>query len=290
MYREVLPITPLIELSQNKHHTFFGAKYQPTQYSHLDENGIVKKGSIVNPHDLLVVGVTKTQLSGTDLILGRISKSLTKPFREIVLTWEHTVPGEIIEVVRSDRQVAILIKTQESMQIGDKLSGRHGNKGVVARIIPDHEILQDAKGKPIDVLLTSAGVVSRINPSQIIETAVAKVAAKTGKAINYDPSHTGDTLEWVKGLLKKHGVEANEHLYDPIKHRTISGHNGEGVFVGPQYIFKLFKSTDTNFSGHAVGPHDLNEQPVRQGGEEGAKAYGKMEFDALLAHNERAEE
>ena len=287
MYREVLPITPLIELSQNKHHTFFGAKYQPAQYAHLDENGIVKKGAKVNPHDLLVSGVTKTQLSGTDLILGRISKSLTKPFREIVLTWEHTVPGEIIEVVRSDRQVAILIKTQESMQIGDKLSGRHGNKGVVARIIPDHEMLQDAKGKPVDALFTSAGVVSRINPSQIIETAVAKVAAKIGKSINYDPSHTGDTVEWVKGLMKKHGVEEKEHLYDPVKQRTISGHDGKGVFVGPQYIFKLFKSTDTNFSGHAVGPHDLNEQPVRQGGEEGAKAYGKMEFDALLAHNAR---
>ena len=287
MYREVFPITAAMTLSREKHRTFFGGKYQTAQYAHLDEHGVVMKGAHIYPKDLLVAGLVKNNMQGADAMLGRISKQLTRPYREVGLTWEHGVPGEVVEVVRTGDQVSILIKTREKMQIGDKLSGRFGNKGVVAKIIPDHEMLKDEHGNVIDSVFTSAGVVSRINPAQIVETAVAKVAEKTGKPIIYDNASSHDAVQWAKDLLKKHGIKDQEHVYDPVSGRTIKGPHGKGVLVGPQYIFKLFKSTDTNFSGHSVGPYDVNEQPVKVGGDESAKGLGKMEFDALLAHNAR---
>jgi hypothetical protein len=287
MYREVYPLSTGLELSRDKHKVYYGPKYQRSQYAHLDESGVVRKGARLDPKDLMVVGLVKAQVLGTDALLGRISKSLAKPYRECVLAWEHSVPGEVIDVVRSSGQIAILVKTHEPMQVGDKLSGRHGNKGVVARIIPDHEMIQDEAKRPLDILLTSAGVNSRINPSQLIETAAGKVAEKLGRPIVYENGTMHNAEAWISNLVREHGIKTHEVVYDPLMKRHIAGEDGQGVHVGRQFFFKLFKSTDTNFSGHGVGPYDVNEQPLKTGGDDSAKGLGKMEFDALIAHNAR---
>jgi len=287
MYREVFPLGTGIELNRAKHQLYYGAKYPASMYSKLDESGVVKKGAKVDPKDVLVAGLMKQAVTGTDAMLGRLGKSLIKPFKDVALVWDHGVPGEVVDVVRASGQITILVKTREAMQVGDKLAGRYGNKGVVAKIVPDHEMLRDEQGHPLDLLLTSAGVVSRINPAQVIETAVAKVADKTGKPIVYDNAAGHNAVKWARNLMREHGVKDKEELYDPVLQRKVVGADGKGVLVGKQYIYKLFKSTDTNFAGHGVGPYDLNEQPLKTGGDESAKGLGKMEFDALLAHNAR---
>lgn len=287
MYREVYPLSSQIELNKEKHRMYYGTKYQPDAYGKLDSDGVIKKGSRVNAKEPLVLGLTKQAIMGTDAMLGRISKALAKPYKEVTLIWDHGAPGEVIDVVRTNTQITVLVRTQERMQVGDKLAGRYGNKGVVAKIVPDHEMLQDEQGRPIDLLLTSAGVVSRINPAQVIETAVSKVAEKTGKPIVYDNAAGHNAVKWARDLMQTHGVKDKEHLFDPVLNRKIKGGDGKGVLVGRQFIYKLFKSTDTNFAGHGVGPYDLNEQPLKTGGDDSAKGIGKMEFDALLAHNAR---
>lgn len=160
-------------------------------------------------------------------------------------------------------------------------SGRYGNKGVVSEIVPDDLMIKDESGKPIDLLLTSAGVVSRINPAQIIESAVGKVAEKTGKPIIVENFTGRDNVQWAKNLLKEHGIKDKETVYDPRSEKSIPN-----VFVGRQYINKLFKSTDTNYSARGLEGYDVNLQPTK-GGTTSAKAIGKMEFDALVAHNAR---
>jgi len=434
MYREVFPLHSKLTLSKAKHAAYYGSKVTPSQYAKLDETGVIKVGSKVDPKDPLVLGLVKTEIQGADLMLGKISKALVKPFKEVSLLWEHGSPGKVIDVVRTGTQIAILVKTLESMNVGDKLcydemtevltdsgwkrfyavkmddaiatlkegkvefekplayhayatggrmcsvqtpevdlavtahhnmwacrqdsasewqlieaqalaasacawffntgfeevrtasvtpkdmvltenyagpvycltvpsgimyvrregkavwsgnSGRYGNKGVVSKIIPDHEMVQDEAGRPIDVLLTSAGVISRTNPAQVIETAVGKVVEKTGKPIIYDNGAHQNAEQWAHALLKQHGIKDKETLFDPVTKREIRGGDGKGVMVGRQYIYKLFKSTDTNFSGHGVGPYDGNEQPLKTGGDESAKGIGKMELDALIAHNAR---
>lgn len=644
VYREVFALGRDVDVDKAKHKVYFAAKYDARQYAALDADGVVKKGARINPHDLLVTGLAKATLSGTDAMLGRISKVLTKPYREAVLTWEHGVPGTVLDVVRTPGQIAILVETNEQMVVGDKLcydgttevltrrgwlpfhavkyydqvaslvdgtlryvepealhayptggrmyriasqqidlfvteahrmyvqlrdasshqlypateiagrrvsykkdaawkghtpefvtlpelevkagqggvttrvlpavqipahtyamlmgaflsegnlvdhpesgsygidicqikepnrqqllnelthlgvkfsehgkktkvriyskqlmehcrqfgkagdkfippfvfgwdretltvlfnwlmwgdghskhgmpisyttvsrrladdvqrlclhigkaanvqvkhlegwqvvrgqrcwcqqsydvrivntkltptvnhghvktqntqeegwvdaydgpvycvtvpsgvvyvrrngkpvwsgnSGRYGNKGVIAKIIPDHEMLRTHDGHPVEVLMTSAGVVSRINPMQLHEALLGKIAVRTGKPILFDNASTKDVVEHVDALAKQHGVNGYEFLHDPVSKRTVRGGDGKGVFTGTSFIFKLFKSTDTNFAGHGVGPgYDVNEQPVKAGGDAGAKGLGKMEVDALVAHDARS--
>lgn len=282
VYKEIVDTDPDTKLGKEVHRQYFSAKYTAAQYDKLSALGVVKKGQKVMPHDPLIVGVTKTKLSSSDVMLSNLKKSLVKPYRELVRLWEHDFEGEVLDVFESDKRVVVVVRTYEPMRIGDKLSGRYGNKGVISQIVPDHKMVQDSHGKPIEILYTSAGVISRINPSQIIETAVAKVAEKTGKPIMMESFSGKDNVQWAKDLLKEHGVKDKETVFDPI-----SGKHIPDIMVGPQYTLRLFKTTDSNFSARDAGAgYDVNQQPVR-GGIEGAKGIGNMEFNALVAHNAR---
>lgn len=281
MYKEVMDVDADTTLRRELHRQYYGAKYTAKQYARLDAEGVIKKGEKVLPHELLIAAVRKTKLSATDALLGNLKKSLATPYREEIRTWDHDFEGEVVDVYKDERRVVVTIKTREPMRVGDKLAGRYGNKGVVSHIVSDDKMVKDAKGHPIDILYTSAGVISRINPAQIIETAVAKVAQKTGKPIVVENFTGRDNVTWAKNLLKEHGVSDKETVFDPI-----SGKHIQGVLVGPQYTLRLFKTTDSNFSARGTGAYDVNQQPTK-GGDEGAKGIGKMEFNALIAHNAR---
>jgi len=281
MYKEVLDVDRDTTIGREIHRQYYGSKYQAAQYRKLDDKGVVKKGAKLLPHDPIVVGVQKGKLSSTDALLGNFKKSLANPYREVIRTWDHDFEGEVVDVFQSDRRIVVTVRTREPMRIGDKLAGRYGNKGVVSHIVPDHKMVQDEGGKPVDILYTSAGVISRINPAQIIETAVAKVAQKTGQPIVVENFSGRDNVRWAKDLLAQHGVKDKERVFDPI-----SGKHIDGVLVGPQYTLRLFKTTDSNFSARGTGGYDVNMQPTK-GGDAGAKAIGAMEFNALIAHNAR---
>lgn len=160
-------------------------------------------------------------------------------------------------------------------------SGRYGNKGVVSAILPDEHMLQDEKGRPIDMAISPTSVVTRINPAQILETALARVAEKTGKPIAVDNFAPRDNVQYVKSMLKKHNLKDTETLIDPT-----TGKKLPNILVGPQYTFKLMKTTSTNFSARGIEDYDVNQQPSA-GGPTGAKGMGRLEFNALLAHNAR---
>jgi hypothetical protein len=282
MYTHIMPRDNDMTLSRNKHQAYYGHGYTKDQYGTLDKDGLVRPGTKINPGDPLLLGLRKSTMTADDILLGRLHKSLARPYREQSQTWDHDFEGEVIDVIKTPKRVAITVKTKEPMGIGDKLAGRYGNKGVVSEIVPDARMVQDESGKPIDVLMTSAGVVSRVNPAQIIETAVGKVAAKTGKHITVESLSGRDNVKWAKDLLKKHKIKDKETLFDPVTGKKIPK-----VFVGKQYILKLMKSTDTNYSARGIGSYDVNQQPTK-GGIASAKALGKMELDALIGHNARS--
>jgi DNA-directed RNA polymerase beta subunit len=281
MYKSILEIDPDTVLGKERHRTYYGNKYLAAQYAHLDDDGIVKPGVVVNPKDPLIVSLRKTQLSAEAAMLGKLSKALIKPYSDAALCWEHDHQGTVIDVVKTPGRITVTVKTEEPMNIGDKLSGQFGNKGVVAKIVPDHEMIQDEKGRPVDVLYTSAGIISRVNPSQVVEAALGKVAEHTGKPVIIKNFGELDNVKFAKDLLQKHGLKDKETVFDPV-----TGKHVPDIFVGNAYTFKLFKTTDSNWSAHGVKNYDLNQQPAR-GGDEGSKAIGKMEFDGLVAHNAR---
>jgi len=281
MYKMVIPVDKDTVWDKQRHKVYYGQTQAPESYNRLDSAGIIKPGTIINPGEALTLGLRKSTTSADDVLLGRLSKSLARPYRENNQMWEHDHPGEVIDVVKTARQIALTVKTKEPMGVGDKLSGRYGNKGVVSRIIADDRMIQDEHGKPIDIIMTSAGVVSRTNPAVIIETAIGKVVDKTKKPILVENLTGRDNVKWAKELLKKHKIRDKETVYDPRTGKKI-----KNVFVGKQYVMKLMKSTDTNYSARGLGTYDVHEQPTK-GGTLSAKALGKMEFDALIGHNAR---
>lgn len=281
LYKVSIPRDPDLQFNKDKHQTYYGNGYTKDQYKPLDKDGVITPGTRILPGDPVVLGLRKTQPSADDLILGKLHRSLVKPYREYQHLWDHDHPGEVIDVVKTPKRITLTVKTLEPVSIGDKLSGLFGNKGIVAQIIPDDQIFHDAQGRPIDILLTPTGIASRINPSQVLSTALGKVAEKTGKPILVENLTGRDNVKWVKSLLKQHGVTDKETITDPMTGKKIPN-----VFVGRQYMFKLMKSTDTNYAARNIAEYDVNQQPTR-GGEEGAKGIGKMEFDALIAHNAR---
>jgi DNA-directed RNA polymerase beta subunit len=282
MYQHGMSRDGDVHVGREKHRAYFGSLYSKTQYDNLDEDGVVKPGTTLHPGDPIIVGVRENKATGDAALLGRLSKSLIKPYAEVVERWTHDRPGTVIDVAKTPGRVAASVRTQEGLQIGDKLSNRFGNKGVIAKIIPDAQMVQDEQGRTADLLFTSAGIVSRINPAQVLEVALGKIAEKTGKPIvvpQYVPGRDG--IEHVSKMLDEHGLKMKETMFDPVTGRRIPN-----IAIGKGYILKLFKTTDSNWAAHGAERYDYNQQPAR-GGDEGAKGIGKMEFDGLVAHNAR---
>lgn len=281
MYKETLRKGSDTIQSKAKYITYYGMRFTKAQLDKLDDNGIAKPGVRLEPGDPVMLALEKSAPSPDALMLGHLHKSLVKPYRDASVTWEHHTSGEVVEAVNAARQAVCTVRTHEPMKIGDKLANRFGGKGVVSEIVPDHKMVQDERKKPIDVLFTSAGIVSRINPAQVVEAALGKVVEKTGKPYVLPQFMNQDNVQFAKNELKKHGVKDKETVYDPVSGREIPN-----VFVGRSYIHKLFKSTESNYAARGVTNYDVNLQPTK-GGDEGAKGLGKMEINTLLAHNAR---
>lgn len=281
MYKEALEKGPDVILGKAKYNAYYGMRFTKEQLDKLDAEGVAKPGAVIKYGDPVILGLRKSAPTPEAALLGNLHKSLVKPYADAAVTWTHATDGVVQDAVDSARQIMVTLRTLMPMGIGDKLANRFGGKGVVSEIIPDERMIKAEDGKPVDVLFTSAGVVSRINPSQIVEAALGKVADKTGKPVIIPQFMPVDNVTFAKDLLKKHNIKDKETVYDPV-----SGKHIDNVFVGKSYIHKLFKSTDTNYAARGVSDYDVNLQPTK-GGDEGAKGLGKMEINALLAHNAR---
>jgi len=281
MVKKVLPLDKGVQLDPRKHAANFPRTFNKDQYSNL-ARGVVRPGTLLKKGDPIVAALRAVPPSVENRILGRIHKSLRRPYSDSSLVWDKDTEGEVVDVVQTGNRVTVTVKSNEALKLGDKLTNRYGGKGVVSKILDDESMIQDESGKPLDVLWASTGVVSRINPSQILETSLAKVAEKEGRTIAVPNFQKVDNVKWVRKQLKAAGVKDKETVFDPVTQKKIPN-----IMVGPQYTYKLFKSSDTNFAARGIsGGYDLNNQPAK-GGTSGAKGTGSMEINALLAHDAR---
>lgn len=268
-------------VDHNKHSANFPRIFNKDQYSKLNK-GVVRVGQKLKAGDPIATVLRKRPPSIENQVLGKIHKSLRQEFSDNSEVWDSASEGEVVAVEKEGKRTTVIVKSVEKMKLGDKVSNRYGGKGVVSKIVDDEDMVQDESGKPIDMLWSSLGVVSRINPAQVVETALAKVARKRGKAYKVASFKNRNNVEFARQEMKKHGVKDKETVYDPITGKKIPN-----IMVGPQYTYKLFKSTDTNYSARGIdGSYDVNDLPAK-GGITGAKGTGIMEINALLAHDAR---
>jgi DNA-directed RNA polymerase subunit beta len=263
----------------------------------LDEEGIVRIGAEVHPGDILVGKITpkgETQLTPEERLLRSIFGEKSRDVKDTSKRMENGKKGRVIGVKVFSREkgeklesgiikrIHIEVAQLRSVSVGDKMAGRHGNKGVISRILPEEDMPYMEDGTPVDVILTPLGVPSRMNLGQILEIHLGMAAHK----LNYQaivPAFAGATDVEIKEELVKAGLPADGkiQLYD--------GRTGEAfdqpTAVGYMYILKLHHMVEDKIHMRSIGPYSLiTQQPLGGKAQGGGQRFGEMEVWALSGH------
>jgi len=266
------------EFGKNKFRALYANKYAPELLKDLDENGVIKPGTTVKPGQPLVLAFRKVDAPRTTLV-----RSLKPIHQDISEVWDHDYPGQVVDVIKTKGGYKVSVKSEVPMQLGDKIAGRHGNKGIVT-IIPDHEMPVGEDGKPFDILASPYTLSSRKNDSQIAEVVLGKIAEKRGQAYAVPDFQMDDLMKFVEDEARKYGVnpEATESITDPK-----TGTKIPGVLTGKQYFMKLHHVVESKIKQRDTGGYDAFDTPAK-GGSTGAKRMSLADTFALVAHGANA--
>lgn len=254
--------------------SLFPGEYDKKLLDNFDDNGAIKKGMTVNFGDPLVLMAKKKEQ-----VYGKVHRGRAGNFTNETITWDHHSPGIVTDVEHTKKGVSVVVKTQAPMETGDKLTGRYGDKGVIAEVVPDHQMPQDKDGNPFEVLVSPLGLISRVNSAQVVEAALGKIAAKTGKPYKLkDFDNDTDPVEFAQKELLKHGLSDTEDVVDPE-----TGHKISSVLTGSRFFMKLHHTAESKGQGRSMGGYTAEGTPAK-GGSEGAKRVGMLELGALLSH------
>jgi len=267
--------------------------------ANLDENGIIRIGAEVRPNDILVGKVTprgETELSAEERLLRAIFGEKAREVKDTSLRVPHGVHGKVIDVKRFKREdgsdhelpagvnemVRVMIAQKRKISEGDKMAGRHGNKGVISRILPIEDMPYLPDGTPVDIVLNPIGVPSRMNIGQVLETHLGWAAAALGLKIA-SPVFDGAKEYQIREMLERAGLpsDGKVDLYD--------GRTGEKfdrpVTVGVMYMMKLAHLVEDKIHARSTGPYSLvTQQPLGGKAQFGGQRFGEMEVWALEAY------
>ena len=263
----------------------------------LDERGIIRIGAEVRPGDILVGKVTpkgETELTAEERLLRAIFGEKAREVRDTSLRVPHGEAGTIVDVKTYTREnseelgpgvneiIRVYIAQKRKISVGDKMAGRHGNKGVVSRILPVEDMPFMPDGTPVDVVLNPLGVPSRMNLGQVLEVHLGAAARLLGLKVA-TPVFDGASEDDIEKLLKKSGLseDGKTILYD--------GRTGEPfdkpITVGVMYMLKLHHLVDDKIHARSTGPYSLvTQQPLGGKAQFGGQRFGEMEVWALEAY------
>ncbi len=260
----------------------------------LDEDGVIRIGAEIRPGDILVGKITpkgEAELTPEERLLRSIFGEKARDVKDTSMRMPHGKQGRVIGVKVFSREngdaldsgiikrIHIEVAQLRNISVGDKLAGRHGNKGVISMVLPEEDMPYMEDGKPVDVILTPLGVPSRMNLGQILELHLGLAANE----LNYQaitPAFMGATVPEVREELKKAGFreDGKMKLYD--------GRTGESfeqdVSVGYMYILKLHHMVEDKIHMRSIGPYSLiTQQPLGGKAQGGGQRFGEMEVWAL---------
>ncbi|MDD4290383.1 MAG: DNA-directed RNA polymerase subunit beta, partial [Patescibacteria group bacterium] len=263
----------------------------------LDGDGIIRIGATVKSGDILVGKITpkgETELSAEEKLLRAIFGEKAKDVKDSSLYLEHGENGKVVDIKfftrkNGDKLPAGVIQTIQvsvaqlrKVQIGDKMAGRHGNKGVISRIIPVEDMPFMEDGTPIDIILNPLGIISRMNLGQVLENHLGLAAKRLGYKVATPPLN-GVTIEQIREELIKAQMPENGkvQLYDgktgePFDNKTT---------VGISYMLKLNHLVEDKIHARSIGPYSLiTQQPLGGKAQFGGQRFGEMEVWALEAY------
>ena len=263
----------------------------------LDENGIIRIGAHVTPDDILVGKVTpkgETEPPAEEKLLRAIFGEKAKDVRDTSLRLPHGVKGTVVDVLELSKEngddlkagvnklIRIYIAEKRKIMVGDKMSGRHGNKGVISRVLPIEDMPHLEDGTPIDVCLNPLGVPSRMNIGQVLEVHLGLAIGDIDKYIA-TPVFDGASEDDVKNYLEEAGYSRTGKV------KLIDGRTGQPfdnpVTVGRMYMLKLHHLVEDKMHARAIGPYSLvTQQPLGGKAQFGGQRLGEMEVWALEAY------
>ncbi|HEV2402886.1 MAG TPA: DNA-directed RNA polymerase subunit beta [Candidatus Saccharimonadales bacterium] len=264
---------------------------------HLDEDGIVRIGAEVQPGDILVGKITpkgEQELSSEERLLRAIFGEKAKEVRDTSQRMSNGKHGKVVGVKIFSRengnelkagvlmQIQVFVAQMRKIAVGDKLGGRHGNKGVIARILPIEDMPFTEDGTPIDIVLNPLGVPARMNLGQLFEAHLGIAANALGIRVA-SPSFNGVPMEKIQSLLEEVGLpkDGKQQLFDgrtgdPFKERTT---------VGMMYMTKLNHMVADKIHARSTGPYTMvTQQPLGGKAQNGGQRFGEMEVWALEAY------
>ena len=263
----------------------------------LDENGIIRIGAEVRPGDILVGKVTpkgETELTAEERLLRAIFGEKSREVRDTSLRVPHGEEGTIVDIKIFTREnseelspgvnqvIRCYIATKRKISVGDKMAGRHGNKGVISRILPEEDMPFLPDGTPVDIVLNPMGIPSRMNLGQVLEVHLGMAARALGWKVS-TPVFDGAKDYEIEELLEKAGLrkDGKTVLYD--------GRTGDKfvkpITVGVMYMMKLHHLVDDKIHARSTGPYSLvTQQPLGGKAQFGGQRFGEMEVWALEAY------
>jgi DNA-directed RNA polymerase subunit beta len=263
----------------------------------LDENGIVRIGAEVRPEDILVGKVTpkgETELTAEERLLRAIFGEKSREVRDTSLKVPHGEKGKIIDVKRFSREngdelspgvnhlVRVYVAQKRKILQGDKMAGRHGNKGVIAKVLPEEDMPYTEDGRPVDIVLNPLGVPSRMNLGQIMETHLGWAASMLGFHIAtpvFDGAHAEDISEWLQDA----GLPSDGKTW--LRDGRTGDRFGRPITVGYIYMLKLAHLVDDKIHARSTGPYSMiTQQPLGGKAQFGGQRFGEMEVWALEAY------
>jgi DNA-directed RNA polymerase subunit beta len=268
-----------------------------TDLRNLSDDGIVVIGSQVGPNDILVGKIApkgETELTAEERLLRAIFGEKAREVRDTSLRMPHGEAGTVIDVHILDREtgdeldpgvikkVIIRVAQMRKVTVGDKLAGRHGNKGVISQIIPAADMPHQADGTPVDIIISPLSVLARMNLGQLMESHLGWAAQKLGYKVAL-PVFEEVEESFITGELEKAGLPVNgkTQLYDgrsgdPYEEKTV---------VGVAYMLKLIHMVEDKTHARSTGPYSLvTQQPLGGKAQMGGQRLGEMEVWALEAH------
>uniref|UniRef100_UPI003A933FBB DNA-directed RNA polymerase subunit beta n=1 Tax=Mobilibacterium timonense TaxID=1871012 RepID=UPI003A933FBB len=264
----------------------------------LDENGIIRVGAEVKSSDILVGKLTpksETDLSAEIRILRAIFGEKSKEVRDTSLKVPHGEEGIVVDVKTFSREdgaselppgvnkiVRVYIITKRKIRVGDKMSGRHGNKGVISRILPEEDMPFKDDGESLQVMLNPLGVPSRMNIGQVLEVHLGLAAKAKGWYIS-TPVFDGAKESDIQDLLEETGYDRSGKLW--LRDGRTGEYFDHPVTVGYMYMLKLHHLVDDKIHARSTGPYSLvTQQPLGGKAQFGGQRFGEMEVWALEAY------
>ncbi|HET7813269.1 MAG TPA: DNA-directed RNA polymerase subunit beta [Candidatus Baltobacteraceae bacterium] len=263
----------------------------------LDERGIIRIGAEVRPEDILVGKVTpkgETELTAEERLLRAIFGEKSREVRDTSLKVPHGEKGKIIDVKVFSREngdelspgvnhlVRVYVAQKRKILQGDKMAGRHGNKGVIAKVLPEEDMPYLEDGSPVDIVLNPLGVPSRMNLGQIMETHLGWAAKMLGMHVAtpvFDGAHSEDIAEW----LEEAGLAADGKTW--LRDGRSGDRFSRPITVGMIYMLKLAHLVDDKIHARSTGPYSMiTQQPLGGKAQFGGQRFGEMEVWALEAY------